>query len=128
RTVVLMATLDTKGEEVLYVKRLIEGRGLRVLVVDTGVRGEPYFPADVTRAQVAAAAGEDVQALAEARDRGRAAEVMGRGATAVALDLHARGDLDGLLAVAGGTGSSIANPVLAALPLGVPKMLVTVRS
>jgi uncharacterized protein (UPF0261 family) len=128
KTVVLMATLDTKGEEALYVKQLIEGRGLRALVVDTGIRGEPYFPADVTREQVAAAAGEDVQALAEARDRGRAAGVMGQGATAVVLDLHARGDLDGFLAVAGGTGSSMANPVLAALPLGVPKMLVTVRS
>lgn len=128
KTVVLMATLDTKGEEVQYVKRLIEGRGLRVLVVDTGVRGEPYFQADVSREHVAAAAGEDVHALAEARDRGRAAGIMGQGATSVILDLYARGDLDGLLAIGGGTGSSMANPVLAALPLGVPKMLVTVRS
>ena len=128
KTVVLLATLDTKGEETLYVKRLVEGRGLRVLVVDSGVRGEPFFPADVPRARVAAAAGEDVVALAEARDRGRAAGVMGRGAAAVVVDLHRRGELDGLLAIAGGTGSSMANPALAALPLGVPKMLVSTRS
>ena len=128
KTVVLLATLDTKGEETLYVKQLIEKRGLRVLVVDTGVRGEPFFPADITRAQVAQAAGADVVALAEARDRGRAAGIMGQGATAVVLDLHRRGELDGLLTIGGGTGSSIANPALAALPLGVPKMLVSVRS
>ncbi|MFN8526048.1 MAG: Tm-1-like ATP-binding domain-containing protein [Chloroflexota bacterium] len=128
KTVVLLATLDTKGDEMRFVKELIEARGLRTLVVDTGVRGEPAFPADVSRAQVAQAAGEDVAALAAARDRGRAAGVMGQGAASIVADLHQRGELDGLLAIGGGTGSSIANPALIALPLGVPKMLVTVRS
>jgi uncharacterized protein (UPF0261 family) len=128
KTVVLLATLDTKGEETRFVAELIQARGLRTLVVDTGVRGEPTFAADVSRAQVAEAAGEDVVALAEARDRGRAAGVMGQGAAAVVSRLHEQGDLDGLLAIGGGTGSSIANPALVALPLGVPKMMVTVRS
>jgi uncharacterized protein (UPF0261 family) len=128
KTVVLLATLDTKGEETRFVKELIEARGLRTLVIDTGVRGEPSFPADISRAEVAEAAGEDVVALAEARDRGRAAGVMGQGAAAVVSRLHEQGQLDGLLAIGGGTGSSIANPALVALPLGVPKMIVTVRS
>ena len=128
KTVVLLATLDTKGEETRFVKELIEARGLRALVVDTGVRGEPFFAADVSRAEVAQAAGEDVVALAEARDRGRAAGVMGQGAAATVTRLHQQGQLDGLLAIGGGTGSSIANPALVALPLGVPKMIVTVRS
>jgi uncharacterized protein (UPF0261 family) len=128
KTVVMMATLDTKGEEALYAKRLVEGRGHRVLVVDTGVRGEPFFPADISRTQVAAVADADVQALADARDRGRAAGIMGQGAAAIALDLHQRGELDGLLVIGGGTGSSIANAALAALPLGVPKLIVTTRS
>ena len=62
KTVVLLATLDTKGEETRFVKELIEARGLRALVVDTGVRGEPFFAADVSRAEVAQAAGESVVA------------------------------------------------------------------
>jgi uncharacterized protein (UPF0261 family) len=128
KTVVLLATLDTKGEETRFVKDSIERRGLRTLVVDTGVRGTPAFAADVSRAEVAAAAGEDVIALAEARDRGRAAGVMGQGAAEIVTRLHAAGKLDGLLTIGGGTGSSIANPALVALPLGVPKMMVTVRS
>lgn len=128
KTVVLLATLDTKGEETRYVADLIRARGLRTLVVDTGVRGEPTIAADISRAQVAEAAGEDVVALAEARDRGRAAGVMGRGAAAVVTRLHQQGELDGLLTIGGGTGSSIANLALVALPLGVPKMMVTVRS
>ncbi|MCC7370805.1 MAG: Tm-1-like ATP-binding domain-containing protein [Chloroflexi bacterium] len=128
KTVVLLATLDTKGEETRFVKDTIEGRGLRTLVVDTGVRGAPAFAADVSRAEVAEAAGEDVIALAEARDRGRAAGVMGQGAAVVVTRLHAEGRLDGLLTIGGGTGSSIANPALVALPLGIPKMMVTVRS
>ena len=127
-TVVLLATLDTKGEETRFVKELIEGRGLRTLVIDTGVQGRPTFAADISRAEVAEAAGENVAALAEARDRGRAAGVMGKGAAAIVTRLHEQGQLDGLLAIGGGTGSSIANPALVALPLGVPKMLVTVRS
>src|SRR5262249_13710889 len=65
---------------------------------------------------------------ADARDRGRAAGIMGQGAASIVLDLHQRGDLDGLLVIGGGTGSSIANASLAALPLGVPKLLVTTRS
>lgn len=128
RTVVLLVTLDTKGQEAHYVKEIIEGRGLRCLVVDPGVRGEPLFPADVSREQVAAAVGANVQTLAEARDRGKAADIMGQGAAKIVLDLYQRGELQGLLAIGGGTGSSIANPALAALPLGVPKMCVSTRS
>lgn len=128
KTVVLVATLDTKGEEALYVKQLIEGRGHRVLVVDTGVRGEPFFPADVTRAEVAGAVGEDVAAMAAGRDRGKSAGIMGRGVAVIVKQLHERGDLDGLIAVAGGTGSSMANLALSALPLGVPKLLVSTRT
>ena len=50
-----MGTLDTKGEEVKYIKELIAKRGHRTIVIDTGVLGQAPFAPDITRDQVAKA-------------------------------------------------------------------------
>jgi uncharacterized protein (UPF0261 family) len=63
RTVAVLATLDTKGTEAAYIRTLIEARGLRALVIDTGLMGEPASSADVARDQVAAAGGTTLEAL-----------------------------------------------------------------
>jgi len=128
RTIVLLGTLDTKGDEVLYIKRLIERRGHRALVVDTGVRGEPAFAADVPREQVARAAGSDVAALAAAGDRGQAVAAMLAGAVAVVLSLYERNELDGILGLGGGSGTAIGSAAMRALPFGVPKVLVSTKA
>jgi len=122
-TVVLLGTLDTKGHEYAYVREQLAAHGVGVLVVDAGVY-EPVGPApDISRFEVARAAGADTGSLVRDGDRGRAVTAMGRGAAAVVLDLHARGRLDGVLALGGGGGSSIAARAMQALPVGVPKLL-----
>ena len=128
KTVVLIGTLDTKGEEVQYVKRLVERRGLRVLVIDTGLRGQPAFAPDVSREKVAAAAGADLPALAASDDRGQAVAAMLAGAVAVAKELRARGELDGVISLGGGSGTAIGTAVMRALPFGVPKLMVSTRA
>lgn len=128
KTVVILGTLDTKGYEVQYVKTLVERRGHRVLVVDTGVRGEPAFAADVSRAEVAAAGGADVRELAAAGDRGQAIAAMLKGAVAVVTRLHAEGRLDGALALGGGSGTALGSAALRALPFGVPKLIVSTKA
>ncbi len=77
-TVVLVGTLDTKVREYAFVRDRIRARDVDVLLVDAGILSEPLTKPDVTRQEVAAAAGADVQALADAGDRGAAIEVMGR--------------------------------------------------
>jgi uncharacterized protein (UPF0261 family) len=123
-TVVLLGTLDTKGREYDYLRARLLEQGVEVRLVDAGVF-EPLTAADVGQAEVAAAAGADVAALRDAGDRGAAVDAMGRGAAVVAARLHADGRLDGILSVGGSGNSSIAAQAMRALPVGVPKLIVS---
>src|SRR3990172_6305341 len=124
-TVVLLGTLDTKGHEYEYLRERVRGHGVDVLLVDCGVLGEPLAKPDVTREEVASAAGADHAALAAAADRGAAIETMARGAGEIVKRLHAEGKLDGILTVGGSGNSSIAAGAMKDLPVGVPKLIVS---
>ena len=123
--VMLCGSLDTKAPEYAFVRDLIVERGLEVVLVDTGVLGEPGLDADVTAAAVAEAAGTSLEALRARQDRGHALATMAAGAKAVADDLHASGRLSAVLALGGSGGSSIAATVMRSLPVGLPKLLVS---
>jgi uncharacterized protein (UPF0261 family) len=124
-TVVLVGTLDTKGHEYDYLRERLRGHGVDTLLVDAGVLGEPQAKPDVTREEVARAAGADVHALAAADDRGAAVETMSRGAAEIVTRLHGEGRLDGLLALGGSGGTAIATEAMRALPVGIPKLMVS---
>ncbi|HSL97153.1 MAG TPA: Tm-1-like ATP-binding domain-containing protein [Candidatus Deferrimicrobiaceae bacterium] len=123
-TVVLLGTLDTKGPEYAFLRQRVRAAGCDVIVVDAGVMSGTTG-ADVDADSVARAAGVDRGRLAAMRDRGPAVAAMTRGATAVVRRLHATGRLDGILGVGGSGGSSIVSAAMQALPLGVPKLLVS---
>lgn len=124
-TVVLVGTLDTKGTENDFVRGRLRAAGVDVLVVDTGVLDAPAFTPDITRQEVAAAAGADFGALVAARDRGAAITAMAEGAAIVVRRLYDTGALDGALALGGTGGTSIATRAFRELPLGVPKIVVS---
>jgi uncharacterized protein (UPF0261 family) len=124
-TVVLIGTLDTKGLEYVYLRDRIREHGVDVILVDAGIVGEPLTEPDVTRAEVAAAAGADVASLAAAGDRGAAVETMARGAAEVVKRLHAEGKLDAVGALGGSGGSALATYAMRQLPIGVPKLMVS---
>jgi len=126
-TVVLLGTLDTKGAEYAYLRDRVKDADtdVDVVVVDAGILGEPLIEPELTRQEVAAAAGADVQALADARDRATAIETMGRGAAVVVRRLHAEGRLDAIGALGGTGGTAIATRAMRALPVGVPKLMVS---
>ena len=123
-TVVLLGTLDTKGLEYGWLKDRLTENGVTVLAVDVGSFSESPM-ADITSDEVIAAAGADATALRERRDRGEMMTVMGAGAAAVVRRLFDEGRLHGMLAVGGSGGSSVAAPAMQALPIGVPKVLVS---
>ncbi len=132
-TVVLVGTVDTKGEEYAWLRERLVEAGCDVLTLDVGTLGPDRTGgdgaggdrADVTAAEVARAAGVELEPLRQARDRGAAMEAMGRGAAVVVQRLHDEGRLDAVLAVAGSGGSSVAARAMRALPVGVPKLLVS---
>ena len=123
-SVVLLGTLDTKGAEYEFLRDRVREFGCDVVLVDAGVLSE-QSAADVTADEVAAAAGESRAALAAAHDRGPAVLAMTRGATEVVKRLYAAGRLNGILGVGGSGGSSIVSAAMQALPVGVPKILVS---
>ncbi|ELZ85351.1 hypothetical protein C454_01305 [Haloferax gibbonsii ATCC 33959] len=124
-SVVIVGTLDTKGEEIGFARDVLEGQGLEVHLVDVGVMGAPEIEPDTDAAAVAEAGGSTLEALREAGDRGKAIETMGDGAAVVAARLHAEGRLDGVLGLGGGGNTSVATAAMRALPMGVPKLMLS---
>jgi len=124
-TVVLLGTLDTKGIEYGYVRSRVQAEGCEVILVDAGVLDTPLAQPDITRDEVAKAAGADLQALVAAHDRGSAIETMARGSTAIVQSLYTSGRLQAIMGVGGSGNSSIVAQAMHALPIGVPKLLVS---
>ena len=123
--IALVGTLDTKGPDLAFLAGQLRAAGAEVIVVDAGT-GEPTgLTPDVDGEAVAAAAGSSRSALRAAQDRGRAVTEMGRGAALLIADLAAQGRVGGVLSAGGSGGSSIAAQVFAALPVGLPKLLVS---
>lgn len=124
-SIVIIGTLDTKGEEIAFAKEIIEAQGVSVHVVDTGVMEAPEFEPDTTAAEVAEAGGGSLDALRENGDRGEAMDVMGQGAATIAQRLHDDGTLDGILGLGGSGNTSIVTAAMRTLPVGVPKVMVS---
>ena len=124
--IALIGTLDTKGAEIEYVRSRIRALGGEPIVIDSGILGEASgAAADVTREQVAAAAGHRLDDVRQAASRGRAVEMMRDGVRAVCVRLHADGHLQGALCLGGAEGALLGAYAMQALPLGVPKVIVS---
>ena len=124
RTVAVLATLDTKGVEAGFLAEQIRNRGCGTLVVDLGVLGPARIEADVGRQSVIAKAGERIEAVAR-QDRGRAVSAMTRGAERLLPELYAQGRFDGIVGIGGSAGTTMATAAMRALPIGVPKVMVS---
>ncbi|MFN2291930.1 MAG: Tm-1-like ATP-binding domain-containing protein [Anaerolineae bacterium] len=125
KPIAIIGTLDTKGNEVAYLRDQVQSRGAQVWIVDPGVLGEPAIKADFAREQVARAGGGELTALIAEGDKGAAMQTMIDGTRAIVVGLYARGELGGVLAVGGGQGTAIGTAAMQALPIGVPKVMVS---
>lgn len=124
-TVVVLGTMDTKGKELGYVRDVIRAQGVDTLLVDMGVLEPPAVAPDITREEVAKAAEIDLAALAAKRDRGEAVAAMTRAAAVIARKLYEEGRLDGIISLGGSAGTTIGTSAMQALPVGVPKVMVS---
>jgi uncharacterized protein (UPF0261 family) len=124
-TVLLLGTLDTKGDEYAYLRDRLELAGVEPLIADVGVLGPPRCTPHIRRDEVAAEAGVDAAALAEAADRGAAITAMADAASALTKRLYDEGRIQGVLAAGGSGNTAIATHAMQALPVGVPKVMVS---
>lgn len=124
RTIAIAGTFDSKGAEYQYIKGLVEELGLRAYTIHTGVF-EPMFEPDVSNGEVAAAAGYNLEEIAAQKDRSLAMEALAKGMEAIVPKLYAEGKFDGILSLGGSGGTSLATAAMRALPIGVPKLMVS---
>jgi uncharacterized protein (UPF0261 family) len=126
--ILVAGTWDTKDAELGYMRDVIVAQGGRVLTMDVSVLGEPSTPTDMSKHQVAEAAGSSIAAAIAAEDENAAMQVMASGAALLAAQLHAEGRIQGVIVLGGTMGTDLALDLCSALPLGVPKYVVSTVS
>lgn len=126
--ILIVGTYDTKDDELGYIAQVIRGQGGTVLTMDVSVLGDPTLPTDFSKHVVATAAGSSIAEAIAAEDENFAMQMMARGAAALASRLHRDGRFDGVIVLGGSMGTDLALDLCAALPLGVPKYIVSTVS
>ncbi|MCZ6666599.1 MAG: Tm-1-like ATP-binding domain-containing protein, partial [Gammaproteobacteria bacterium] len=126
-SVYLLATLDTKGREIAYVRDRLRDANIATTLMDTGCIGDPWadVTADITREQVFEAAGTSLAEMRRRGDRGEAVSRAAEGAAAIVREAHTRGKVSGVLAIGGSAGTAIGTSAMRVLPLGLPKVMVS---
>jgi len=124
--IVLLGTMDTKGEEFGFIKSLIERNGLRTLVIDVGVIDPPALEPDITRYEVARQAGKDLDVIIrKGPSREIVSRIMAGGAKRILAKLASSEEMDGIISLGGTQGTSLATAVMRSLPVGIPKVMVS---
>ncbi len=123
--IVLLGTLDTKGEELRFVREWLQGQGFTTLVIDAGSAGPPSFDPDIGREEVFQRAGTTWEAVRDQGERGEAVRKAAIGCAQVVADLATAGRVEGVLGIGGSAGTIIATTSMRRLPLGLPKVMIS---
>ncbi|MGY4690907.1 Tm-1-like ATP-binding domain-containing protein [Salibacterium sp. K-3] len=125
KKVLLIGTFDTKGNECRFIKDILKEDGVGTVTMNTGVKGASTFPPDISSGDVAERGGAPLEKLIEEDDRGAAVDIMMEGAAAYALSLFESGTISGVISLGGSAGTTIGTHAMQALPIGVPKVMVS---
>ncbi|MCZ4272821.1 Tm-1-like ATP-binding domain-containing protein [Maritalea porphyrae] len=125
KTILVIGTYDTKSDELDYLTKAIQGQGGKVLTMDVSVLGDPAMPTDISKHQVAEAANSSIDEAIDSGDENTAMQIMARGSSALCQMLHKAGRIDGMIAMGGSMGTDLALDCARALPLGVPKYIIS---
>jgi uncharacterized protein (UPF0261 family) len=125
KTIAIVCTLDTKGEEAKYLKELIQARGYKTILVDTNMGGEPTITPDVSAEEVARAGGGDIREIRASKKTGEVTPIMIKGASVKVKELLKASQLDGVISFGGASNTTIGTSVMKALPFGIPKFMVS---
>jgi uncharacterized protein (UPF0261 family) len=124
-TVLLVATMDTKGEEVLYLSHCLEEAGVQVLLMDVGILGDSPIPVQISARDVAKTAGSSIEQIRVVKNEGKAIEIMIKGAIQRALSLYEEGKIQGILSLGGSMGTDMGTSIMRTFPIGFPKVMIS---
>jgi uncharacterized protein (UPF0261 family) len=125
KSVLVISTLDTKGQETLYLKDKLNAIGLAPILMDISGRGSDIAAIDISASRVAQAGGGSFEEIQSSRDRTRITNIMMAGGSRIAADLLAEGRLEGVVALGGSTGSLMGTEIMRSLPFGIPKLMIS---
>lgn len=125
KTVLLIATFDTKEEEALFLKKRIEARGVSVLTMDGGILSPPHARVDIDQSEVAMQGGIPLHEVRATGDKGKCIANMIRGVEVLCKRLYDQGRFHGAIGIGGAQGTEIASAAMRTLPMGVPKLIVS---
>jgi uncharacterized protein (UPF0261 family) len=128
KTILVIGTYDTKDDELDFLANMIREQGGQVVTMDVSVLGDPSKPCDFAKHDVASEGGSSIQAAIDSGDENKAMQIMAKGASLLAARLHREGRFDGMIVLGGTMGTDLALDVASALPLGVPKYIVSTVS
>ncbi|UCH06547.1 MAG: Tm-1-like ATP-binding domain-containing protein [Deltaproteobacteria bacterium] len=123
--VLLVATMDTKGKEALYLESCIKGQGISVFILDAGIRSKSPYPVSICREEVARAGGKSLHEVQRIGNEGNALEVMTTGAIRCAKSLCSEGKIGGIIGLGGSMGTTLGTGVMRAFPIGFPKVMIS---
>ena len=128
KTILIIGTYDTKNDELEYMAERIHSQGGGVLTMDVSVLGDPQQATDISKHQVAKAGGSSIQAAIDSGDENVAMQIMAQGAVAIVSQRFRTGEFDGVVILGGSMGTDLALDTCQALPMGVPKYIVSTVS
>ena len=121
----LVATMDTKGREALFLAECLEKQNVTVVIMDAGIRGKSPVPVDITREEVAIAAGKTLKEVQTIGHEGKSLEIMVNGAIQLAKELYGRSKISGVIGLGGSMGTTLGTGVMRMFPVGFPKMMIS---
>jgi len=121
----LIATMDTKGQEALFISTCLQQAGISVQTMDAGIKGHSPVPVNISRTEVAKAGGISLEEVQNIGHEGQALEVMTNGAIACAQKLYLQNRIQGVIGLGGSMGTTLASGVMRSLPVGVPKVMIS---
>jgi uncharacterized protein (UPF0261 family) len=125
KKIAILGTLDTKFEEMGFIRDFVQKKGHDPVIIDAGIMGTVPFSPHVSRDEVAKAAGMGLSEIQSLGDEGRAIALMAEGAGRIARRLYEESRMDALISVGGSMGTSLGLAIMKGLPIGLPKLMVS---
>ena len=123
KNIVIIGSVNTKGEQLKLLKEKVEERGHKAIIMDISMGGAPSFKADITPEEIASLVGKDINDIIASKDRFDITNTMTKGAGQKATDLLSKGELDGIVSLGGSTIALLGSRVMSRLPFGIPKVM-----
>ena len=124
-TILIIGTFDTKDDELRFLQNVIHNQDGHTLTMDVSVLKDPKTPTDISKHAVAEAGGTDIESIIALGDENQAMQAMALGASRLTVEAQSKGQIDGVIILGGSMGTDLALDVCLALPIGIPKYIVS---